>query len=667
VLREASSVVDEAWLALKPPPRMKLSEWADAKYYLSAESAAEPGRWHTLPYQREPMDTITDPRVDEVSFLKSARVGYTKMIGAAIGYHVDYDPCGILVIQPTEDDAKGYSKEEIEPLLRDCPDVGDKFVKARNKVDSLLHKRFRGGILQLAGARSPGSFRRVSRRVIIGDEVDGYPVSAGKEGDPLKLADRRSEYFWNRKRIWGSTPTLAGVSRIEQKFFEGDQRRYYVPCPHCHETHEDGGMQVLVMSNLRWPEGRPDLASFACIHCGCEIEHAQKRWMVERGAWRPGPHDQFPNLPKPKGSTTHRSFHIWAAYSYSPNASWGQIATEFGDATKGGPEQLKTFVNTVLGETWKESTDPPDYERLYERRERYERGTCPVGVLFLTAAVDVQGNRLIYEVIGWGRGKENWSIEYAVIPGDTSNTTTNGPWSEVDSLLDRTFAHACGSELRIKLLAVDSSDQTQTVYNWARTKDHARVMVVKGNDSTSALIGSPSKVDVTKHGKQIGKLQLWRVGGPVAKGELYGWLKLQQPTDEQRAAGARTPPGYVHFPEYGEDYFKQLTAERLVLKTRTWEPIPGRENHVLDLRVYNRAAASLLGIDRANEANWRRLEREVGLETPPDEPPSTPPPTVSEPSAPVSSPRTSPRQPAADRQSSWLNRPQGSWLGRRRR
>jgi phage terminase large subunit GpA-like protein len=259
MLTTAASVVADARQALKPPPRLKLSEWADEHFYLSAESSAEPGRWSTLPYQREPMDAMTDTRVGEVTFMKSARVGYTKMLNALIGYHIVHDPCSILLVQPTEDDAKGYSKEEIEPMLRDIPEIGERFIKPKNQLDSLLHKRFRGGILQLAGARSPGNFRRVSRRTILEDEIDGYPMSAGKEGDPLKLAERRAEYFWNRKVVRGSTPTDQGSSRIEEKFLEGDQRRCYVPCPHCE------AMQVLVFQNLRWENRPPGDAVFICI------------------------------------------------------------------------------------------------------------------------------------------------------------------------------------------------------------------------------------------------------------------------------------------------------------------------------------------------------------------------------------------------------------------
>lgn len=657
-MRTAASVVAEARLALRPPPRLTLSEWADKHFYLSAESAAEPGRWSTLPYQREIMDALTDPRIEQVSFMKSARVGATKIMNAAIGYHVDHDPCAILVIQPTEDDAKGYSKEEIEPMIRDCEAVGARFIKPKNQIDSMLHKRFRGGLLQLAGARSPGNFRRVSRRTIFGDEVDGYPPSAGVEGDPIALAIRRSEYFWNRKLGWWSTPTYAGISRIEQLFLAGDQRRYYVPCPHC------GEMQVLQFKQFRWENRPPQEAVYICLHCGCEIEHAHKRDMVHAGEWRPGPHQQFPDVPAPPPFHGHASFHIWAAYSFSPNATWGQLCAEFVSANQAGPEQLKTFINTVLGETWKDKGEAPDWQRLYERRETYAKGSCPRGVLFLTAAVDVQKDRFVYEIVGWGRDKESWSIDAGVIPGDTSDLTPTGPWPQIDALLDRGFSHEGGAELRIRMLAVDSSDQTQTVYNWVRTKDAGRVMAVKGNDSASVLVSTPSKVDVSKAGKRVGRLLLWRIGGPVAKSELYGWLKLRQPTDEARAAGARTPPGFCHFPEHGEDYFKQLTGEQLVphkspkgFTLHVWELIPGRENHILDCRVYARAAAAVVGLDRSKESDWAALERTLGL-VPEPPAPKDPIPTPA-PSTPIAT-------AAAKRKEPWVNRNRGGWLKPRR-
>lgn len=644
--------VAAAMTAWRPPPRLKLSAWADQHYYLSAESAAEPGRWQTLPYQREPMDCITDPLVVHVTFMKSARVGYTKMLNAAIGFHIEHDPCAMLLIQPTLTDAKGYSKEEIAPMLRDCPVLAEIFPPELERKNSMLHKRFPGGLLQLVGARSPASFRRVSRRVVLGDEVDGYPPSAGAEGDPIALAIRRTEYFWNRKIVTGSTPTIAGASRIELLYMAGDQRRYYVPCTQCghlaplvfQHAVDDRETGATTGHLFRWTRGAPSDAHFVCVACGGVLEEKDRRAMIAAGEWRA--HAPF---------TGHASFHIWAAYSYSPNASWAQLAAEYEAAVK-DHETHKTYVNTALGESWKEEGDAPDWQPLYDRRDAYAIGTCPLGVLFLTAGIDVQKDRLVYEVVGWGRGKRSWSIDSHVIPGNTADTSGAGPWPTLDALLDRTFRQAGGVDLRIQLLAIDSGFETQTVYAWARRYPLSRVIAIKGTDRAGALIGLPSKIDVTIRGKKVG-YKVWPVAGAIAKSELYGWLKLRAPNDVARAAGATDPPGYCRFPQYAEQYFQQLTAEQLAAQRTAhgfaayvWTLPPGRENHALDCRVYARAAAAVVGLDRFTEADWRKLEAAIGQAPPPADPaPGGAPP-------PAPAPHPSPRRPWIQSRPDWLKK-----------
>lgn len=642
----------------EPPPILSLHEWAERHFYLSSESAAESGRWRTIPYQRGIMEAMTDPTVTQVSVMKSGRVGFTKIMNATVGYYMHQDPCPIMVVQPTIEDAEGYSKEEIAPMLRDCPDLAAVVAptRAKDSDNTILHKRFRGGSLSIVGANSPRGFRRVSRKVVLFDEVDGYPQSAGVEGDPISLGIRRSEYYWDRKIGAGGTPTIAGRSRIETLFIAGDQRRYYVPCPHC------GDMQVLVFSGpnrgFRWPSGKPSEAVYLCGSCACEIEHQHQRAMVEAGEWRPGPHAQFPDVPAPLAFSGHASFHIWSAYSYSPNASWGQLAAEFVEATRQGTEHVKTFVNTFLGETWQDRGEAPEWERMYQRREAYTVGTCPAGVLFLTAGVDVQKDRLVYEVVGWGRSKHSWSIDAGELPGDTSDLT-KGPWPALAALLARMYPHAGGAQLPICMLAIDSGNFTQTVYSWARTYPMNRVIAVKGSDTAKVLIGSPSSVEVTVGGRKLRRgYKVWPVAVGVAKTELYGWLGLSTPTDEGVAAGEGYSVGYCHFPEYGEEFFKQLTAEQLVTRKNRkgytvfgWEIIPGRENHALDCRVYSRAAAAVAGLDRFTESDWSALERSIGV-------------TITPVAAPVSQPHTPSAKPAV--KPSWLGNRRENWLKGRR-
>jgi phage terminase large subunit GpA-like protein len=592
--------------ALRPPQKMRLSEWADAKFVLSAESAAEPGRWRTLSYQRGIMDAITHPDVERVSVMKSARIGYTKMVDATIGYYIEQDPCPIMVVQPTVEDAEGYSKEEIAPMVRDVavlsalvgaasprrgrPKKGSKAKESSSKTsaETILLKSFPGGVLSMVGANSGRGFRRVSRRIVIFDEVDGYPASAGNEGDPVKLGERRAEYYWNRKIIAGSTPLIAGTSRIEELYNAGDRRRYYVPCPHCDhmdylrfspEYGEGDAGHIMT-----WGDD-PAKAHFVCSKCKKTIEESSKRAMIDAGEWRAA--GEF---------SGHASFHIWTAYSLSPNATWAQIAKEFLDA-KNDPLKLKTFVNTVLGETWQERGDAPEWERLYNRRETYKICSVPDATVVITAGVDVQKDRFYYEVVAWGENKESWSIDAGEIHGDTALEAT---WQKLDDeLLSAAYFGADGGAYTISQLAVDSGYNTQMAYAWARGKP--RVMTIKGASGARAqLLGTPSRVDVTVSGKKIARgHKLWPVGGDIAKSELYGWLRLD-------AGEGGTPSGFCHFPEYGEWYFKQLTSEHLVTtqnrKTRQvkreWHVLPNRENHILDCRVYARAAAARLGIDR---------------------------------------------------------------------
>lgn len=589
----AREVLKECAQTWRPPPRLTLSEWADEHFYLSAESAAVPGRWSTLPYQRGMMDALTDPTIERVSIMKSARVGYTKMIGALIGFHIHHDPCPILVVQPTVEDAKGYSKEEIAPMLRDCPELSrivfedsTEEMGPKDSANTILHKRFPGGVLSMVGANSGAGFRRVSRRVVLFDEVDGYPPSAGSDGDPVKLGTKRSEYYHNRKIVHGSTPLIAGHSRIEDLFKQGDQRRFYVPCPQCGHSdylvwseRDDGG------HFMAWPPGEPRKAHFVCSANGCVIEHHQKREMIERGEWR---------STKP-GAHGHASFHVWAAYSFSPNATWGQLAEEFLES-KDDPEKFKTFVNTVLGETWQERGEAPDWQRIYNRREHYPIGSVPDGVKFLTCGVDVQKDRWVYEVVGWGLNRESWSIDAGVIPGDTSRVEA---WVALDELLERRF-DVNGAPRVIAMLAVDAGYNTQVVYNWGRRHERNRVVAVKGVDKQHTLISVPTAVDVALNGKRIARgYKVWPLGVSVAKSELYGWLRMVQDAD------GRIPVGWCHFPEHPEEFFRQLTSEHLVTTTdgrgfskREWQLLPGRENHWLDARVYARAAAAVLGLDR---------------------------------------------------------------------
>ena len=591
-MNNAIKLRNKAFLAFKPPKKMTLSEWADSYAYLSSESSAEGGRWHTLPYQKGIMDAVTDPKIEQITVMKSARVGYSKILNHVAAFHIHQDPCPIMIVQPTIEDAQGYSKEEIAPMLRDTPVLKGLVseAKAKDGANTILQKQFPGGSLSLVGANSPRGFRRVSRRVVLFDEIDGYPASAGTEGDQIKLGIRRTEYYWNRKIVAGSTPTVKDFSRVERMFQQGDQRRYFVPCPDCEH------MQYLKWANIRWINNDPDTASYACEGCGVLIPHSKKRWMVERGEWRP----------TAPGNGKHVSFHVWAAYSYSPNATWPNLVEEFLDA-KNDAEQLKTFVNTVLGETWEdEYASKVGADALSERAatEEYQQGIAPADCLLLTIGCDVQDDRLSLSVWGWGREEQGWLIDRVVIYGDPSRPDV---WKQLDEILQAPYEGEGDRKLKVMVTAIDSGGHhTAEVYQYARERQGMGVIAIKGMaQKNKPPIGKASKVDLNAKGRTLKKgAQVFPVGSDTVKSLLFGRLKHNDPG-----------PGYLHFyPTVGTEYFQELTAEKQVMRfkngfpERIWVKKSSARNEALDELVYAYAALNRVYQIRDRRTLWDQIE-----------------------------------------------------------
>lgn len=578
----------ELW---RPPEKMTLTEWSDAHAYLSAESSADEGRWRTLPYQAGMMNAMTDLAVEMVAVKKSARVGYTKMLNNLIGYHIHQDPASILVVQPTEGDAEGYSKEEIAPMLRDTRVlqgvVAD--AKAKDSNNTILSKSFPGGVLSLVGANSPRGFRRISRRILCLDEVDGYPVSgAGDEGDQIKLAIRRTEYYWNRKIVAGSTPTNAGASRIDALYEQSDKRLFFVPCPHC------GECQSLKWAQFRWPEGEPQKAWYVCEHTGCVIYQHEKFAMLDRGEWRATEASKRPGLV---------GFHIWAAYSYSPNATWGQLAQEY-EESKSDPLQYKTFVNTVLGEVYRNDGDKIAPESLRARAEDYPADPLPPEVLVVTAGIDVHPDRIEMEVVGWGLGEESWSLEYRVFYGGAEGIQV---WRELDVALAKIYQHPTGIRLQIAKACIDTGGtdgMTQATYDYVKNRMLTLpVLGIKGKGGEGLpVIGNPTR-------NNIAKIPLFPIGTMTAKDGIFARLKIAEPG-----------PGFCHFPKrHKENYFDMLTNEEVRTKRnsrgfnqRYYHKL-GR-NEALDCRVYATAAlhAMNLNLQGLHDLMWGQWQPDAG-------------------------------------------------------
>ena len=568
-----TSIVDLqklAYSAFLPPKKLSLSEWANEYAYLSVESSAEGGRWRTLPYQKGIMDAVTDPDIEQISVMKSARVGYSKILNHIIAYHIHNDPCPIMIVQPTIEDATGYSKEEIAPMLRDtkCLQGLVSDAKAKDGQNTLLQKLFPGGNLTLVGANSPRGFRRVSRRIVLFDETDGYPASAGTEGDQIKLGIKRTEFFANRKIVAGSTPTVKDFSRIEKLFNQTDQRRYYVPCPKCNH------MQYLRWANFECFENDPSTTIYKCEKCNYHIPHTKKRWMVERGEWRAtAPYNG-----------KHAGFHIWAAYSYSPNATWQNLMEEY-LACRNDQEQLKTFINVTLGEVYEdEYHTKASADGLSKRAadEKYKEGVPPKEVLILTLGVDVQDDRLSMSVIGFGRNEEMYLIDRKVIYGSPARADL---WAQLDEVLQGKYTNEEGQELKIDTAAIDTGGHyTQETYQYVRERKQLGIIGIKGmGQKGKPALGKPSKVDINFSGKVLKRgFELFPVGVDTIKTTLHNKLK-----------DAEVGQGYIHFyPTTKASYFEELTAERQILKykngyqERVWVKKNNQANEALDEMVY---------------------------------------------------------------------------------
>ncbi len=603
----AFDVYRDAWrAAFKPEPMLTVSEWAERSRVLSSRASAEPGPWRIsrTPYLKEIMDALSPSSpIERVVFMKGAQLGATEAGNNWLGFIIDQAPGPALMVLPTVETAKRNSKQRIAPLIEETPALRHK-VKDPRRRDSgttVLSKEFPGGILVMTGANSAIGLRSMPARFLFLDEVDAYPPDADGEGDPIELAVQRTVTFARRKILLISTPTIAGVSRIEAAYEDSDQRKFWVPCPDC------GTFQVLKWVNVKWPKDRPAEAAYACEACGVVIPEHRKAAMLSGGEWRA------------EGQGDGKTAGFWLSSLYSPPGwySWADAARDF-LAAKDLPERLKTWVNLCLAETWRERGEAPDWTRLRDRAEPYPIGRVPRGGLYLTAGADVQGRRIEVEVVAWGPNSESWSVDYRIITGDVF---TAAPWCELAELLEETFDVEGGGALKIGRLAIDSGYATQQVYTFARRYAASAVMAIKGMHRGSLAVGSPSPVDVTAGGRKLrGSAKVWPVGVDILKGQLYGRLRLDLPGKD---SGEAFPSGYAHLPEYSDEFFKQLTAEQLVTRrnrkgyvVREWEKTRDR-NEALDCRVYAMAAAIAAGVERWPPQIWVELGRQVAGNSPP--------------------------------------------------
>jgi phage terminase large subunit GpA-like protein len=610
-------VISEAVVAGIPDTGVTVSQWAARHRYLS-ELSSMPGPWRNdvTPYLVEPMDCIGQAGVYEIVFVASSQIGKTEFCCNGLGFLMHQRPATILYVAETDKKAEAFSKEKLAPMIRATPALRGvvRDSRERDSDNTIAGKSFPGGHLAIGYATSPETLSSRARQYAFLDERDAHRPT--REGDPVALAEKRTVTYKERRQVIkvssprdrrepeaGAPPDAKRYSPIEWEYEQSDKRKYYVPCPHC------GEYQVLEWKNergeycIRWDGDDVANAYYVCQVSGCVIEYDHKADMLARGEWR---------AEKPFAGRV--GFWIWEAYSFC--VTWGEIAANFLNAKK-DPEQLKVFVNTSLAQGWDQFYGGIETADLEDRREPYNV-FLPDGVLIITAAVDVQSNRLEYEVVGWGLGFESWSLDYGVILGDPSQPEV---WETLKLALARTFEYESGFagddekgasevlQMRVMAACVDSGGHhSDDVYRFCRQNAARRWYAVKGaNVPGKPLVSQPTLLK-----RAGGLVRLYTVGTETAKDTFV-----------KRLAVAEDGPGRCHFPNeferegrtyYGADYFKQLRAEHAVQKrtkrgtARVWEKIkPHWRNEALDLRVYNMAALAILNPD-FERLTTRRLE-----------------------------------------------------------
>ncbi len=583
--------------ALRWPERLTVSEWADRHRVLDPQTSAEPGPWRTVrvPWAREWMDSAALPWVHQVTIQKSTQVAGTETLLNVLGYAIHQDPGPITYVMPSREDAEAFGENRVLPMLRASPALAGQLTEDRHDMKRRRVK-FRRCTLHLRTARVPSELAQLAARWLFGDECNKWPEWTQKEAGPWELALERTRTFWNHTAYLTSTPTIAN-GLVTREFQKGDQRRFYLPCPHCEHR------QFLRFPQIKWPaeidteeemRARRD-AWYECEECGERIGDLEKAGMLARGFWCPKDVDWRDHLVDgrvilPQDRAPHRSYHLWAGYS--PWLAWWEIAAKF-LRSKGDPAQLQNFVNSWQGEAWQEKVDEPKPAMLEQCRGGYVRGQVPEDVLAITVGADVQKRYIPYVVRGWGTGQRSWLLDH-------------GRASDFGSLAESVLRRPWGPKsLRVRMLLIDGRFRHAEAVELARTWGPV-VRLSKGVELD----------DITKPWTLHRIDRHPETNAPLPQSVVVAHVNVHAIKDEValaiRRGGADEPRAFRIYDDIDADYLTELTAEhKVIVRTRDkqrerWVPKAGaKQNHFWDCEVLAAAAAKMLGIEMLRHAGTR--------------------------------------------------------------
>lgn len=596
-INELAGAVRLGLVPLSRPVPMTPVEWADENFYLSSESSYQEGRWETLPFQVAILNAMGNDEIRTVNVIKSARVGYSKMLLAASAYQIEHKRRNILLLLPTDGAAAGFMKAHVETMIRDVPSIYAlaPWYGKKHRDNTLDTKRFsHSKQLWCLGGAAAKNYREKSVDTIIYDELAAFEPDVEKEGSPTFLGDKRIEGSTFPKSIRGSTPKIKGTCQIEAAASESPHLfRLHVPCPHCQAEQflKWGGKDCAF--GIKWDADSPGNAWYVCEHNACMVQqhemqeqHGKGRWICEKtGIWTRDGLDYFSAdgevIPTPDSVT----FHIWTAYS--PFTTWGRIVLDFYKA-KDDRNKLKTFINTTLGETFDEDEgDKVEWETLYGRREVFPQ--VPLRAVALVGGIDTQDDRYEGRVWAFGAGEECWLVHRFILHGDPASEELR---RKVGLEIHRQFIRPDGLPMKVDRWCWDSGGHyTDEVYAESRKHGVTWVIPIRGANTYGKPIANMPRTR-TKAG-----VYLTEVGTDNAKELIYSRLRLG--VDTARSQAGDMQQGAIHFPANDdicdESELKQLTAETKRLKITggqrvyRWEA-NGRRNEALDCFVYAMAA-----------------------------------------------------------------------------
>lgn len=603
----------------KRPPRRTVDRWAREERIVAEESGSPfPGPWgDAAPHLDEVMEVLSLSHPSRrVVFMGSSQIAKSEAGLNLIGASIVDEPAPILVVLPTTGEVGKYLDFKLDPMISATPSVRRKVreEKSRDEDGSTRRtKKFPGGSLQITHASSSAGLQMITVRIVIFEEPSEYEADVGGRGSPIKQGIKRTDAWTGREKIYiPGTPKLDGECVISAEFEASDQRRRYVPCPHC------GDFQVLTWERME--KASPVAAAFPCVSCGAVIEPGQRFGMLRKGVWLkcfPG-EGCPPAVVRPEEIDGYRTrasdgrepgFHLWAAYSFTK--SWADIVQDWLDVRT--PDEEKTFVNQVLGLAYAPQYDAPDHEKIAaaaDKAGRHAFRVVPDRALILTGACDVQGDRLEWAVKAFDEAATSWDVDRGVLEGDPTDVAV---WRRLDEILTRRWSRRDGRAFELDAFGVDTGYLSQSVYRWARRHAHAgRVFALKGQGGWMQMpIGTPSRMAVDHAGKKIGEVAVYPVGTWDLKAELYaGIAKLIAGPDQ-----GVWPPGTCFFSDAADEaYFRQLTAEHVVEEVnpktgrsaRVWKKLKGQPNEQHDLAVYARALFRHL-TNRLMPEDWHRL------------------------------------------------------------